>query len=80
MCVYPKWPDKIFPMVNFGFFHCGHFGRGGGGGEVPGGGGGILRCPWTSGNASFKPIRKKSPECAEWARPTLYMTLSYGLE
>ena len=26
-----KWPDQIFPMVNFVFSHCGHFGTGGGG-------------------------------------------------
>ena len=29
--MYHKWPDKIFPMVNFIFSHDGHFGRGGGG-------------------------------------------------
>ena len=27
--VYQKWPDKIFPMVNFVFSHYRHFGRGG---------------------------------------------------
>ena len=32
--VYQKWPDQIFPAVNFVFSHYGHFGlgrRGGGG-------------------------------------------------
>ena len=29
--VYQKWPDKIFPMVNFVFSHDGQFGLGGGG-------------------------------------------------
>ena len=37
--VYQKWPDQIFPIVNFVFSHYGHFclGRGGGGfgGGVP---------------------------------------------
>ena len=36
-CVYQKWPDKIFPTVNFVFSHDGHFGLGQG---CPGGGGG----------------------------------------
>ena len=31
-CVYQKWPDQIFPTVNFVFSHDGHFGLGGGGG------------------------------------------------
>ena len=31
--VYTKWPDKIFPMVNFVFSHDDHFGLGGGGGQ-----------------------------------------------
>ena len=30
--VYQKWPDQIFPTVNFGFSHDGPFGLGGGGG------------------------------------------------
>ena len=29
MCVYQKWHDKIFPMVNFVFYHDGPFGLGG---------------------------------------------------
>ena len=29
--VYQKWPDQIFPVVNFVFSHDGHFGLGGGG-------------------------------------------------
>ena len=33
--VYQKWPDQIFPTVNFVFSHDGHFGLGGG---VQGGG------------------------------------------
>ena len=30
-----KWPNKIFPFVNFGFSHCSHFGRGAPGGGTP---------------------------------------------
>ena len=30
--VYQKWPNQIFPIVNFVFSHDGHFGLGGGGG------------------------------------------------
>ena len=33
--VYKKWPDKIFPMVNFVFAHDSHFGLGGGFGMTP---------------------------------------------
>ena len=33
--LYQKWPDQIFPMINFVFSHCGHFEWGG----VQGGGG-----------------------------------------
>ena len=29
--VYQKWPDQIFPIVNFVFSHYGHFGLGRGG-------------------------------------------------
>ena len=29
--VYQKWPDQIFPIVNFVFSHDGHFGLGSGG-------------------------------------------------
>ena len=36
LCTYLKWPNQIFPVVNFVFSHYGHFGLGGGG---PGGGG-----------------------------------------
>ena len=28
-CVYQKWPNRIFPIVNFVFSHDGHFGLGG---------------------------------------------------
>ena len=35
--VYLKWPDQIFPVVNFIFSHDGHFGRGRGGGQGGGG-------------------------------------------
>ena len=35
--VYQKWPDQIFPIVNFGFSHYGHFGLGRGGGGFGGG-------------------------------------------
>ena len=33
-----KWPDKIFPFVNFAVSHDGHFGLEGGGGGL------LLRC------------------------------------
>ena len=34
--VYKKWPDKMFPIVNFVFSHDGHFGPGGvRGGDPP---------------------------------------------
>ena len=33
----PKWPDQIFPIVNFVFSHDGHFGLGRGGGGFGGG-------------------------------------------
>ena len=33
--VYQKWPDKIFPVGIFVFFHNGHFGLEGGGGPAP---------------------------------------------
>ena len=42
--VYQKWPNQIFPIVNFGFSYNGHFGLGGGGG---GGGGGSTSPPHT---------------------------------
>ena len=35
--VYQKWPDQIFPVVNFVFSHYGHFGLGRGGGGFGGG-------------------------------------------
>ena len=35
--VYQKWPDQIFPIVNFVFSHYGHFGLGRGGGGFGGG-------------------------------------------
>ena len=38
-CVYQKWPDQIFPMINFVLSRDGHFGLGGG---VQRGGGGDL--------------------------------------
>ena len=52
--VYQKWPDQIFPIVNFVFSHYGHFGLGRGGGGF---GGGppppwfliILKKPWGGG-------------------------------
>ena len=33
--VYRKWPDHIFPVVNFVFSHCGHCGLEGGGPRGP---------------------------------------------
>ena len=39
--VYQKWPDQIFPIVNFGFSRDGHFGLGRGGGGF---GGGVPPC------------------------------------
>ena len=39
--VYQKWPDQIFPIVNFVFSHYGHFGLGRGGGGF---GGGVPPC------------------------------------
>ena len=53
--VYQKWPDQIFPVVNFVFSRDGHFGLGRGGGGF---GGGvppplwfliILKKPWSGG-------------------------------
>ena len=41
--VYQKWPDQIFPIVNFVFSHYGHFGLGRGGGGF---GGGPPPPPW----------------------------------
>ena len=35
--VYQKWPDQIFPIVNFVFSRYGHFGLGRGGGGFGGG-------------------------------------------
>ena len=35
--VYQKWPDQIFPLVNFLFSRDGHFGLGRGGGGFGGG-------------------------------------------
>ena len=35
--MYQKWPDQIFPIVNFVFSHYGHFGLGRGGGGFGGG-------------------------------------------
>ena len=35
--VYQKWPDQIFPLVNFVFPRNGHFGLGRGGGGLGGG-------------------------------------------
>ena len=34
--VYQKWPDQIFPIINFVFSHYGHFGLGRGGGGFGG--------------------------------------------
>ena len=56
--VYQKWPDQIFPIVNFVFSHYGHFGLGRGGGGF---GGGppplwfliILKKPWGSGRGEW---------------------------
>ena len=39
-----KWPDQIFPMVNFVFSHDGHFGLEGGGGSRGGYPPLLLRC------------------------------------
>ena len=47
--MYQKWPDQIFPIVNFVFPHYGHFGlgRGGrGGGDPPPWFLIILKKPW----------------------------------
>ena len=51
--VYQKWPDQIFPIVNFVFSHDGHFGLGRGGGGFGGKGSPppswfliILKKPW----------------------------------
>ena len=46
--VYQKWPNRIFPTVNFVFSHDGHFGLGGGG--VEGLQGGLLL--WLSAGCS----------------------------
>ena len=35
--MYQKWPDQIFPIVNFVFSHYGHFGLGRGAGGFGGG-------------------------------------------
>ena len=40
--VYQKWPNQIFPIVNFVFSHYGHFGLEGGGGGFGGG----VPLPW----------------------------------
>ena len=32
--MYQKWPEQIFPIVNFAFSHYGHFGLGRGGGGL----------------------------------------------
>ena len=49
--VYQKWPDQIFPIVNFVFSDYGHFGLGRGGGGFGGGSPPpwfliILKKPW----------------------------------
>ena len=44
-----KWPNQIFPMVNFIFPLYGHCGQGGGGlGEAPPLVFSILKTPWKS--------------------------------
>ena len=56
--VYQKWPDQIFPIVNFVFSHYGHIGLGRGGGGF---GGGvpppwfliILKKPWGGGYVGY---------------------------
>ena len=60
--VYQKWPDQIFPIVNFVFSHHGHFGLGRGGGGF---GEGpppwfliILKKPWGGGGIKAKRIRR----------------------
>ena len=57
--MYQKWPDQIFPTVNFVFSHDGHFGLGRGGGGF---GGGpppwfliILKKPWAGGESDAAP-------------------------
>ena len=57
--VYQKWPDQIFPIVNFVFSHYGHFGLGRGGGGF---GGGVRPPPW------FLIILEKP--CL-WSRPAI---------
>ena len=63
--MYQKWPDQIFPIVNFVFSHYGHFGLGRGGGGFGKG----VPPPW------FLIILKKpcptppapvGPGCAVW--------------
>ena len=46
----PKWPDQIFPVVNFLFSHNGYFGRVQDG---RGGGGTLLQCTGLGGAAGL---------------------------
>ena len=77
--VYQKWPDQIFPIVNFVFSHYVHFGLGRGGGGF---GGGvpppwfliILKKPWGGGGFANPPIdfqflRSPPPPRASCALP-----------
>ena len=68
--MYQKWPDQIFPIVNFVFSHYGHFGLGRGGGGF---GGGvpppswfliILKKPWGGGGAWMDGWRKLAGGCS----------------
>ena len=50
--VYQKWPDKIFPIVNFVVSHDRHFGREGGGPPRLRRRTAILLLPWKRGGGS----------------------------
>ena len=73
--VYQKWPDQIFPMVNFVFSHCGHFGVGRGGGGF---GGGvpppwfliILKKPWGGGGLGSGACVRGRPQAFNKYRAT----------
>ena len=76
--MYQKWPDQIFPIVNFVFSHYDHFGLGRGGGGF---GGGvpppwfliILKKPWVGGGGCLPGAHQTGAQCAtfEQLSPTL---------
>ena len=80
--VHQKWPDQIFPTVNFVFSHDGPFGLEGGGSTGGGGGALLLRCTtrWDGGDADAggSPPPSLPPSPLLISPPSSRMEQSFG--